>query len=127
LSDLHNHELQMAEVAGTQKSADPDWNGARMAYWGTTDVQSGHGKQRGYFNNERANGDRDWGTFEGTVSMAGGAITVEGSFAITGGSGKFQGVTGKGTYRGRFTSPTEIEMEWKGEYQLAGARTRGAA
>lgn len=127
LSDLPNHELQAAEVTGVQRSADPDWNGSRLNYWGTTDVQSGHGTQRGYFVNERSNGDRDWGTFEGTLTAAGGAATTEGTFTFTGGSGKFHGITGNGTYRGRLTSPTQIEMEWRATYQVAGTRASGAA
>ncbi len=127
LRDQPNHQLQAAEVAGVQKSSDPDWNDTRMTYWGTTDVHSGSGTQRGYFINERPNGDRDWGTFEGTVATAGAAATLEGTYTYSGGSGKFNGITGKGTYRGRMTSPTQVEMDWKGTYRLAGARTTGAA
>ena len=39
--DQPNHELSLAEIAGAQKSSDPDWNDARMTFWGTRDVQSG--------------------------------------------------------------------------------------
>jgi hypothetical protein len=122
-----NHQLQAAEVAGVQRSSDPDWNGTNITYWGTTDVQAGNGTQRGYFINERPNGDRDWGTFEGTVATAATGATLEGTFTYTGGSGKFSGIAGNGTYRGRMTSPTQVEMDWKGTYQLAGARKTGAA
>jgi hypothetical protein len=127
LRDQPNHQLQAAEVAGAQRSSDPDWNDTRMTYWGTTDHHSGNGTQHGYFINERPGGERDWGTFEGTLASAGNAVTIAGTYTYTGGSGKFNGITGKGTYRGRMISPTEVEMDWKGTYQLAGARSSGAA
>lgn len=127
LRDLPNHELQTAEIAGVQKSDDPDWNDVRITYWGVTDLQSGSGTQRGYYINEHGDGGRDWGTFEGKVTTAGSTVSLEGAFTFSGGSGKFTGITGKGTYRGRMTSATQVEMDWKGAYQLAGTRTTGAA
>jgi hypothetical protein len=125
--DEPNHELQATEIAGVQRSPDPDWNGSRMMYWGSSDVQSGNGTQRGYFVNEHPSGDRDWGTFEGTVAITDSAATLEGTYTETGGSGKFKGITGDGTYRGRMTSPTHVEMDWEGTYQVAGTKTAGAA
>jgi hypothetical protein len=127
LRDQPNHELQTVEIAGVQRSPDPGWHDSRMVYWSTADIHSGHGVERGYFVNERAGGDRDWGTFEGTLEATGTAVTTEGTFTFTGGSGKFNGITGNGTYRGRMTSPAQVDVEWKGAYQLAGARTSGAA
>jgi hypothetical protein len=61
------------------------------------------------------------------VTTTGGAVTLEGTFELTGGSGKFHGINGQGTYRARFTSQTQIEMEWQAAYRLAGARASGAA
>ena len=113
-SDQPNHELSLAEIAGVQRSSDPDWNGARMTFWGTRDVQSDKGTERGYFVNEHSGGDRSWGTLEGTVAINEAGLTTAGTFRFTGGSGKFSGITGQGTYRGRMTSPTQVETEWKG-------------
>ena len=43
LSDQSNHELNLAEIGGTQKSSDEKWNNAAITYWGTTDVVEGKG------------------------------------------------------------------------------------
>jgi hypothetical protein len=50
---------------------------------------------------------------------------MEGAFKITGGNGKYQGVTGTGTYKGRFPSPGEVINEWEGDYTLASAKAAG--
>ena len=44
------------------------------------DLLDGKGSQRGYFNNVHPDGGRDCGTFEGRVTTAGGAMTVEGTY-----------------------------------------------
>jgi uncharacterized protein with beta-barrel porin domain len=91
LTDQSNHELNLAEIIGTQKSSDEKWNNAAITYWGTTDTVNGKGTQSGYFTHVHGEGDRDWGTFEGKVATSGGEITVEGTWQYTGGSGKFKG------------------------------------
>jgi len=116
LFDTANHELNLMEVRGLQKSTDPGWHGSTVTYWGLADLQAGSGSQRGYYVNERANGDRDWGTFEGRITASGGQVTLEGTWTFAGGTGKLHGITGGGSYRGRMTSPVEVEMEWAGEY-----------
>jgi hypothetical protein len=120
--DQPNHQVQLAEIHATQKSADPDWNNARLTYQGFTDIVSGNGMQQGYYVNEHADGDRDCGTFEGRVTTAGGQPTIEGTFTITHGTGKFKGIRGQGTFKGRQISPTEIEMSWTGAYEVAASR-----
>jgi hypothetical protein len=40
------------------------------------------------------------------------------SWQYTGGTGTFSGITGGGTYKGRITSPTEVQVNWDGTYQL---------
>ena len=61
LTDQPNHEMNIAEVNGTQKSADPLWNNANITYWGVTDLLDGKGTQHGYYNNVHADSGRDWG------------------------------------------------------------------
>jgi hypothetical protein len=63
LSDVQNHELQIAQVTGLQTSTDANWNAARVTYWGTSDMIAGNGMQQGYYVNDRADGERDWETF----------------------------------------------------------------
>jgi hypothetical protein len=65
------------------------------------------------------------GTFEGRVRTSGNEVTDEGSWKYTGGTGMYKGITGGGTYRSRMTSPTTVESNWQGNYELA-ARTKVA-
>jgi len=125
LQDTPNHDLTLLEVRGTQKSQDENWTNAKIVYWGTTDLVSGSGPQRGYFVNEHADGDRDFGTFEGRVQISAQQASMEGTWKFTGGTGKYQGLTGGGTYKGRFTSAVDVENNWEGTYQLA-AKTQAA-
>ena len=119
LPDAFNHDLSLAEVRGVQKSTDENWDNAKITYWGTADLIAGNGPQQGYFVNEHAEGDRDFGTFEGRIVTASGEVTIEGAWKYTGGTGNFEGLTGGGTYKGRMTSPTEVENTWEGKYELA--------
>jgi hypothetical protein len=125
LEDIPNHDLNLLEVTGVQKSTDDNWNNATITYWGTADLVGGSGPQRGYFVDVHANGDRDIGTFEGKVKTAGGQVTIEGTWKYVDGTGQFKGITGSGTYKGRMTSPTEVENTWEGTYELA-AKVRAA-
>ena len=120
--DQPGHDIVLAEVAGTQKSADPNWNNASLTYVATSDLVDGKGTQHGYFVNTHVDGDRDWGTFEGKVSTVNGLLTVEGTYQETGGTGKFKGITGKGTFKTRMTSPRDVEASYQGTYQLAAAK-----
>jgi hypothetical protein len=122
LTDLPNHSLSIAEVSGVQASPDPLWNNANITYWGITDLREGKGTQRGYYNNIHGDKGREWGTFEGQVSTAGGGMTVEGTWKIEGGDGDFRGVTGNGTFKTVAKSETEVEATWAGTYELAKAQ-----
>jgi hypothetical protein len=126
LQDIPGHEMCLMEINGLQSSSDENWKDAKIHYWVTTDMIRGNGQQRGYFINEHPNGDRDCGTFEGTISSnANGQITLEGTWKYTHGTGKFSDISGGGKFRGRMTSPTEVDMSVEGSYQLA-AGTRAA-
>jgi len=125
LHDVSNHDLNLMEVTGVQKSTDDNWNNATITYWGTADLVGGSGPQHGYFVNEHADGDRDFGTFEGKIATAGGQVSIEGTWKYAGGTGNFQGITGGGSYKGKMTSPVEVENTWEGKYQIA-AKTQAA-
>lgn len=124
LTDQPNHEMSIAEVSGTQKSADALWNNSKITYWGVTDLLDGKGSQRGYYNNVHADKGRDWGTFEGKVTTAGGVMTVDGTWKFAGGDGEYRGVTGGGKFKTVMKSETDLECSWEGNYELAKAQTR---
>jgi len=121
MSDLPNHEVSIGEVTGLQTSPDPLWQGSRITYWGITELLNGEGTQRGYYNNVRDIG-RDWGTFEGKVTIAGGIMTVEGAWKCTGGDGEFYGVSASGSFKTVAKSENEITATWDGTYELAKAQ-----
>ncbi|HTR65915.1 MAG TPA: hypothetical protein VMH85_09085 [Terriglobales bacterium] len=125
LHDVPNHELLLNEVRGDQKSTDEKWNNSKITYWSTADLIAGSGSQKGYFVNEHPNGDRDFGTFEGKVTTSGGQVTIEGAWKYTGGTGSLNGLSGGGSYKGRLTSPVDVENAWDGSYQI-GAKTQAA-
>jgi hypothetical protein len=117
--DTPDHVMTLAEVHATQSCSDEMFNNTKHTGWGTTDLTKGHGHQRGYFINEHPNGDRESGTFEGKISTSNGQVTSEGTWTYTHGTGKFKGISGNGKFKGRMTSPTQVEMSWEGNYQLA--------
>ena len=124
LTDQPGHDMNIAEVAGSQKSADALWNNSKITYWGVTDLLAGKGSQRGYFHNIHPDGGRDFGTFEGKATAAGGGMTVEGTYKFTGGDGKYGDMSGGGKFKTTMKSETEIECSWDGTYELAKAQTR---
>jgi hypothetical protein len=125
IPDQPNHLLMTGQVAGRQNSADSNWNGAGLTYYGVTDVVGGSGTQRGYFINHHTDGDTDYGSFEGRVTSSGTDFLVEGTWQYTGGTGKFSGVSGKGTFNSRSNAAGMVEGSWQGAYEVA--RTSGAA
>jgi hypothetical protein len=82
----------------------------------------GKGSQSGYFVNDHGADGRDWGTFEGRVASNGAQVTVEGKYHFTGGSGKFKGLSGNGTFKTKMNSPREVHATWQGAYELASAK-----
>lgn len=124
LTDQPNHQMNLAEVAGTQKASDERWNGDPITYWGVTDVLDGKGVQSGYFTTDHGEKGRDFGTFEGKVTATGGQMSIEGNWKFTGGTGEYRGVSGGGTFTTKMTSPTDLDCSWKGTYELAKAQAR---
>jgi hypothetical protein len=120
--DQPNHELDLVEVSGKQKTSDEKWNDTTINYWATTDIVGDRGAQSGYFVNDHGADGRDWGTFEGTVTTEGAKITIEGNWKYVAGSGKFKGITGGGAFKTEMSSPREVETTWNGTYELAVAR-----
>jgi hypothetical protein len=65
-----------------------------------TDYVAGNGPHRGYFATSHPSGDRTFTSYEGvttTTPQSSGPpkVTFEGKWQFTGGTGKFEGVTGR--------------------------------
>ena len=54
--------------------------------------------------------------------MEGKPSTTEGTWSYTGGTGKFKGIKGKGTYKGKADSSGTMVSEIEGDYELPAAR-----
>lgn len=67
------------------------------------------GTQGGTMEFTAADGNKLFGAFEGTwTGMPPAPVTFQGTFWITGGTGRFEGVTASGTYNGRSGGGEEI-------------------
>jgi hypothetical protein len=120
--DDPKHELVAMEIRqdGTT-SSDPDFNEAEHINYEQRDLVAGTGTHRGYFTNRLKNGDTEYGTYEGTVKTtfkedgSWEATTWEGTYKVTGGSGKLKNIKGSGTYRGKATAAEGASTEFEGE------------
>ena len=125
IPDQPNHSISIAEVGGTQNSSDENWNNSICTYWAVVEITGSAGTQRGYYSNDHADAGREYGSYEGKVSVVNGQVIVEGTWESTRGTGKFHGLRANGTFRTEQTSPTEIEVAWEGSYELAAKAQAG--
>ena len=112
-----DHQMGLAVMLGEHKSTEQRWNDAKLTYVGTTDLIEGKGEQRGHFHNAHTNGDTSFGTFEAKISTTSDAMTVEGKWSFTGGTGPLSKLKGNGVFKAEMTSPTNSEMAWSGSYE----------
>jgi len=62
--------------------------------------------------------------FEGKVAPSGAEMTVEGTWQFTGGDGTFKGLTGKGTFKIRLSSPKQWRVPGRVRMSLHGQSPR---
>ncbi len=113
------HAFVIGTVIGNHKSDDEAWNGAKMIYSGMLELRDGKGRETGYLRNEYRNGDTSLGRYEADVTISGMETTIKGTWTLTSGTGRFEGVKGGGTFEGRMPNPMTIHMKWSGDYELA--------
>jgi hypothetical protein len=119
--DDPKHELVLLIRRDTTTSSDPDHNETEQIVYEQTDSVAGTGTHRSYFRRLFKNGDTDYGPFEGTHKTTfkedgSWEATWEGTFKVTGGTGKFKNTKGAGTYRGKATAQG-ASTEWEGEVE----------
>jgi hypothetical protein len=120
--DKPGHELTMARRMGTITYSDPIFTSGQAVVAGVSDYTAGNGPHRGYFAVSHPTGDKTFTSYEGMAKAtpkAGGPpdVTFEGKWTFVGGTGKFDGITGGGTYKGAVT-PAGPTYEFSGRYTL---------
>lgn len=122
-NDTPGHQLILRAGSAQQTCSDPLFNNTRHNSYSSADVTNGNGREHGYFVNEHANGDREGGSWEGTITTKEGNVSFEGSWKYTHGTGQFAGISGNGKFKGKMSSPSDSEVTFEGSYQLkAGSR-----
>ena len=72
-----------------------------------------------------SNGDTIFVDLEGTTTIREEPLICRGTWTFTGGTGKLQGIKGKGTYDGKYNRDGTSTFAVQGEYQLAAPAARG--
>ena len=96
------------EIAGVQSKDGVDS--------GSMDLRGDKGSSHGYYVDTMTNGDKAFVHWQGTDSMKEG--TSEGKWTYTGGTGKFKGLKGGGTYKGKYAPDGTVSFDVEGEYTI---------
>lgn len=122
--DADSHILILAEARGPNRSTGRDvyMDGADTFNREFADLVQGSGTHSGYVTFTK-NGESTVTRWNGQVRTALSAegnpvTTIEGTWTKVKGTGRYEGVTGSGTYKGRVISPTEYSVDWEGEIVL---------
>ena len=128
IGDAAGHVLISDGATGTNRSTGQDtyMERAQVANTEIADLALGNGTHQGYtiFS---SGGDSTINKWSGRVTTVLGSdkqpiTSFEGSWRKVRGTGRYAGVTGQGTYRGRMTGQNTYRVEWNGEIEL-GERT----
>lgn len=114
------HMLTLRAAQAEDTTDDPDFGNVRVHFAETVDKKGNSATVKGYRVHTHPNGDKSFSHFEGTsiyTAADGSEGTFEGKWWITGGTGKYKGITGQGTYKGQVKLPA-ITYEWSGEYEI---------
>src|ERR1700683_721685 len=108
--------LMLVETHGTNKSS--NWmDDAEVVNKEIDFLLQGNGPQHGYITFAKGEDTVDvkWGGIVNTA-MANGQpqISFHGTWEQLKGTGKYQGIQGKGSYKGHFISQTEYVVDWAG-------------
>jgi len=118
--DIPKHEIRCSSRLDMQDSPNPDFAGQVLAYE-VSDYTAGTGRHWGYRAATHSSGDKAFMAIEGMTKTvvkpnAFPDISFEGKWWYTGGTGRFKGITGSGTYTGKVTREG-VTYAWEGEYE----------
>jgi hypothetical protein len=123
--DDPKHEIALIHSRYMDSSADPDFDSVQFTSVTVVDHTAGTGTLRGYDVGTHPSGDQHFTAGEGmvkTVTKPDGSpeTTAEGKWWFTGGTGKFKGITGGGTFKTKVIpgKPESWTSEWEGAYEI---------
>ena len=113
--------LLLTQSSGTNRSTGKSayMDGAEVVNREIGDLTQGNGPHQGYLTQIKG-ADTTITRWQGKVVTTLGpdqkpSTRFEGAWSKLKGTGRYQGLTGAGSYKGRMTSPTEYTIEWNGE------------
>lgn len=119
--DAEGHSLMLGRVQGVNRSTGPTpyMDQASVTSLEFGDLIQGNGPHQGYITFSQG-GDTAISKWSGKVTTTLSPdktpmTSFAGTWTKVKGSGRYQDVTGKGTYKGRFISQTEYTVDWSGE------------
>ena len=124
--DAAGHALVLGRAVGVNRSTGqtPYMDEGKVTNFEFGDLIQGNGPQQGYISMSQG-ADTMISKWSGKVTTILSPdktpiTTMEGTWTKVKGSGRYGSVTGKGNYKGHFTSQTEYTVEWSG--QISGER-----
>jgi len=121
VGDVPGHTIALARSQGTNRNTGPTefMDGADIVNIETNDLVQGNGTHQGYVTFSR-DGQSTISSWSGKVTTVLGpdqrlATTIEGTWTTIGGTGRYAGAKGRGTYRGHMLSEKEVSVDWAGE------------
>jgi hypothetical protein len=122
LEDVPQHVVQLSYEIHDHTSTCPEIGDFRSFIYSYADTVAGSGTGVGYWTNVTKAGDKLFGNHKITLKTdikEGGSweMTFSGEFELTGGTGKFEGIKGKGTLTGKGT-PEGMSWNWEGSFDF---------
>jgi hypothetical protein len=124
IGDTPGHEIALGQAQGINISTGEHkfMDSAQVVNMAFDDLTQGNGPEQGYV---RLAQKADtviikWQGQIGTTLAADKTqkTTFQGAWYTTKGTGQFQNIQAKGSYKGEFVSKTEYTVDWEGEYLL---------
>ena len=122
LEDAPEHVVQLSYYINEHTCTCPEIGDFRQYTYSYVDTIAGNGTDVGYWTDETKTGDKIFGRHSGTQKTeihpdGSWEMTFSGEWEATGGTGKFEGIKGKGTDAGKGT-PEDMSWQWEGSFDL---------
>jgi hypothetical protein len=123
VGNTEGHALALMRETGTNAATGETkfMDGAQAVNVSTSDLVKGNGPFNGYLMltlGENSVFCKWKGKVTTVMGKDGPQTSFAGTFNWTGGTGQYAKITGEGTFKGHYTSPTAYTVDWSGEYTL---------